>query len=638
MRLRQGNFCEFGARVHGDQITFTYMTTTKEKSYINIYDIKTRKLTTRIDITDEYKMGLVCSVSVEGLNPDSICYTIYRDGKETMDEYATRVVGRDKWNDKSRKENDYKVYSAIAVDDYEFKHAKPNIAPKDMIIYKLHMRGFTMKHGLNRWDKGNYKGFIKLLDEIVDLGVTTIEFQPLYEFEEMGIVESTIVNEHFTTENIIEDSGKVNYWGYDKGHYFAPKASYFGGEKASYNMKMMIDEIHARGLEVIMEIAFNKLVSDEVMMKSLIFWAKEYNVDGLHILGNDLPIKRLVTSPYLTDVKLFYHEYPYEVLDGERLNKHLFISNDEFLYALRQLQNHFDGYVSELANNSKRQNERFGFVNYAANSNGFTLYDSFAYGEKHNEANGEENRDGNNYNCSNNYGFEGKTNNKAINSIRLHNMKTAICAVMLGQAIPLILAGDEVGNSQGGNNNVYCQDNETGWVDFPKNKFARELREFTKAMIRFRKNNPIIRLEEPMHMNDYHHTGIPDLSYHGREPWMMGIGDEKKALGVLYAGEYSLDDNKDDILICYNFHYDEEKFALPRMSGNKKWYLACNTYSDFGELKYIKSQHYIMVPGGSITILVGKETKITNDSVEILDKKKERKHHDSTNKSLQNNN
>ena len=291
---------------------------------------------------------------------------------------------------------------------------------------------------------------------------------------------------------------------------------------------------------------------------------------------------------------------------------------------LRQLQNHFDGYISELANNSKRQNEKYGFVNYAANSYGFTLFDSFSYGEKHNEDNGEQNRDGNNYNCSNNYGIEGKTSNKAINQIRLHNIKTAICAVMLGQAIPLILAGDEVGNSQGGNNNVYCQDNEIGWVDFPKNKFANEIREFTKAMIRFRKDNPIIRLEDPMHMNDYHHTGIPDLSYHGREPWMMGIGDEKKALGVLYAGEYSCSDNKDDILICYNFHYDEEKFALPRMSGNKKWYVACNSFNNFGELKYIKSQHYIKVPGGSITILVGKETKITNDSIEILDKKKRR--------------
>jgi len=171
---------------------------------------------------------------------------------------------------------------------------------------------------------------------------------------------------------------------------------------------------------------------------------------------------------------------------------------------------------------------------------------------------------------------------------------------------------------------VYCQDNEIGWVDFPKNKFATEIREFTKAMIRFRKDNPIIRLEDPMHMNDYHHTGIPDLSYHGREPWMMGIGDEKKALGILYAGEYSCSDNKDDILICYNFHYDEEKFALPRMSGNKKWYVACNSFDNFGELKYIKSQHYIKVPGGSITILVGKETKITNDSIEILDKKKRR--------------
>ncbi|MCR4611462.1 MAG: glycogen operon protein GlgX, partial [Lachnospiraceae bacterium] len=590
----------------------------------NIYNITTYELIDRIEMTSEYRLGRVCSVEVEGLNASKICYLIYRDGKETMDEYATKIVGRDKWNDKSRSNIKYKVYSAIATDNFEFSNKNPAIAPKDMIIYKLHMRGYTMQHGLNRWDKGNYKGFLKCLDEIEDLGVTTIEFQPIYEFEEMGLVESTIVDEHFQTENVVKDTGKINYWGYDSGHFFAPKASYFGGENASENMKKMIDELHGRGLEIIMEIAFDKTVSEDVMISSLIFWVKEYHVDGLHILGNNIPIAKIVRSPYLADTKLFYHEYPYDLLEGEKYGKHIFISNDEFLYALRALQNHFDGYIAELANNTKRQNENYGFVNYAAASNGFTLFDSFAYGEKHNEDNGEENRDGNNYNCSNNYGYEGKTNNRAINTIRLNNIKTAICAVMLGQAIPLILAGDEVGNSQMGNNNVYCQDNKVGWVDFPKTKFSKEIREFTKEMIKFRKDNPIIRLEEPMHMNDYHHTGIPDLSYHGREPWMMGIGDEKKALGVLYTGEYSQDDNKDDVLICYNFHYEAERFALPRMPGNKKWYKACNSLGHFEELKYIKSQHYIMVPGGSITILVGKETKLTEEGAEILTGNKSR--------------
>ena len=233
MRLQQGNFCEFGGRVHKDWITFTYQTKTKKESYINIYDIKTYKLITKIEVTSEYKMGLVCSISVHGFNPNDICYLIYRDGKETMDEYSTRVVGREAWNDKSRKDCDYKVYSAISCDDYRFKNKKPGIAPKDMIMYKLHMRGYTMKHGLNRWDKGNYKGFLKCLDEIEDLGVTSIEFQPLYEFEEMGIVESTVLNEHFQAETVITDTGKVNYWCYERGHYFAPKASYFGGDNAS---------------------------------------------------------------------------------------------------------------------------------------------------------------------------------------------------------------------------------------------------------------------------------------------------------------------------------------------------------------------------------------------------------------------
>lgn len=622
MRLKRGDFGLFGARCTDDSIIFTYATQTNTKTYINIYDNKTYRLIDTIDITKQYRLGRVCSVEVFGLCASDICYLIYRDGRETMDEYATKIVGRNIWDDKTRSDNDYKVYAAIACDNYTFNYDKVSIAPKDMIIYKLHMRGYTMQHHLNRWDKGNYKGLIKCLDEIADLGITSIEFQPIYEFEEIALKESSVVDEHYQTTNIITDTGKINYWGYNNGHYFAPKASYFGGDNASSNMKYMVDEIHRRGLEVIMEIAYDERVDLDVMVSSLIFWVREYRIDGIHILGNNLPIDRIVKNPYLADTKIFYHMYPYETLMDEKFDKHLFIYNDEFLYALRSLQNHFDGYIAELANNTKRQNTHYGFVNYAANSNGFTLFDSFAYGEKHNEANGEDNRDGNNYNCSNNYGCEGKTNNKTINMMRLNNIKTAICAVMLSQAIPLILAGDEVGNSQMGNNNVYCQDNEVGWVDFPKTKYAVAIREFTKRMIQFRKDNPLIRLEEPMHMNDYHHTGIPDLSYHGKEPWMMGIGDEKKALGVLYTGEYSLADNKDDILVCYNFHYDEERFALPRLIGNKKWYMLLNTTGEFTDISYLEDQHYILVPGGSITILLGKETIITDKGAKILTHKK----------------
>ncbi len=621
MEIRQGLYNGYGVFLDGEWIEFTYKTETKEESYIDIYDVKNHKLLERV--VSEYKIGNVNSVAVKGFKPEDICYLIHRDGKDTVDEYASRIIGREVWNDKSRAETEYKIYSGIAVDDYEWKNNdfKP-IEPKDMIMYKLHMRGYTMQHGLNRWDKGNYKGIIKCLDEMVDLGVTSIEFQPLYEFEEIELVETSVMDKNFKIQTVVEDIDKTNYWGYSNGNYFAPKASYFGGQNASYNMKYMIDEMHGRGLEVIMEMAFDNTIDEELQIQSMIHWVKNYRIDGIHVLGNELPIDKISTNPYLSELKIFHHEYPFELLVREKGDKHLFISNDEFLYALRGLQNHFDGSISELTNNLKRQNDKFGFVNYAANSSGFTLYDSFSYGEKHNEDNGEDNRDGNNFNFSNNYGVEGKTNNKYINTIRLNNAKTAIAAVLLGQSIPLILAGDEIGNSQKGNNNIYCQDNPVGWINFSKNKFATELREFTKTMIQFRKDNPVIRLEEPMHMNDYHHTGMPDLSYHGREPWMMGIGNEKKAIGVLYAGEYSLDDNKDHVMVCYNFHYDEESFALPRMRGNKKWYKTCNTITGFNELEYVEGQQYISVPGGSITILVGKDTKITKDKIEIIKEKK----------------
>ena len=159
-------------------------------------------------------------------------------------------------------------------------------------------------------------------------------------------------------------------------------------------------------------------------------------------------------------------------------------------------------------------------VNFISNNNGFTLMDVFTYGEKHNEANGEENRDGSNYNCSFNFGQEGPTNNRMIQRIRYCNMRTALAILLLSQGVPQILSGDEVANSAMGNNNPYCQDNEVGWVNFSKKKSAQKLRDYVCQLIAFRKAHSVLSLSEPMQQSDYRSTGLPDLSYHGREPWI----------------------------------------------------------------------------------------------------------------------
>ena len=191
----------------------------------------------------------------------------------------------------------------------------------------------------------------------------------------------------------------------------------------------------------------------------------------------------------------------------------------------------------EFANQMRRQNERYGFINYAADSSGFTLMDSFSYGEKHNLENGEDNRDGNPVNYSSNYGHRGRdvqsSDSQNPHAADEERPSRRFCS---DRGVPMLLSGDETGNTQNGNNNAYCQDNRIGWLNVSRAKANRNLREFTRKMIAFRKAHPILSMEGAMQMKDYRHQGIPDLSYHGQEPWAMEVYREQRAIGMLYCG------------------------------------------------------------------------------------------------------
>jgi len=614
MKITIGDFKEFGAIINDKKATFTFAVSTMEPCKVHLFDDRTKKEVQVIDVPTSYRKGLVYSVCVSGISFEHLCYLIERDGELTMDEYARVVVGREKWMDESRFEHDYRVYGGFlhAMDDWDVEHEE--IAPEDVILYKLHMRGFTMEHGVSASRKGNFRGFLQRLDELCDMGVNTLEFMPLYEFEEVRYHSHLAVGENQKTYTVYHKPYGTNYWGYGPGCYFAPKSSYFGGPTADLNMKEMIREIHSRGMEIIMEISFEEYTPEDNVVDALLFWFKEYHVDGFHLLGANLPMERICRNPYLGTAKLFYNNFPQHLLYEDDGPKHLFVYDDQFLYPMRRLQNHMDGSVSEFTNLMRRQGEHFGFVNYAACNTGFTLWDVYSYGEKHNDLNGEDNTDGNNYNCSNNHGFEGESNNRVINKVRLTCVRTALATVLFSQGIPMIMSGDEILNSQRGNNNPYCQDNSIGWVNFNHKKLPKEMREYVKHLIAFRKTHTTLASPLPMHFTDYKHLGMPDISYHGREPWIMGIGAEKKAIGILYNGLYGENGQEEDVMLCFNFYYGEETFALPKLTEKRQWHLVSNTST--GEWDdaspALQNQSAIIVSGGSLSILVGRpapETK-----------------------------
>lgn len=611
--IKKGDFSEFGTRVDGKRCTFTFSVKTDSVPAIILYDAATKKELISFDIPYSMRLGHVYSVTIEGFDFSKLFYSIKTDEKQTLDIYARRIIGREKWNDVERFEKGYEVFSGFSANTYEWKHESPLIPPEELILYKLHMRGFTMKFPkIPASHRGNYKGLMDTLPYLKDFGFNAIELMPVYEFEDIRFRSHLAMDKEGNTVTVHEEPYGVNYWGYGDGNYFAPKASYFGGaDDPAYHMKELVDLVHSLSMKLILEFSFVNRPIDDVILDALIYWVKEYRVDGFHLLGDGLPIKRITENPYLNGTMIIYNNFPFDVLMNERpQNKHLFVTDDAFQYPLRRLQNHMDGNAAEFSDILRRQEKGYSYINYAASNTGMTLYDAYCFGEKHNEANGESNRDGNNYNASSNQGFEGETKNRVANRIRRTAVRTALLSVMTGSSVPMIFAGDASLNSQSGNNNPYCQDNPLGWTDYGKKKISYEMRDYLKKLIAFRKKHTVLSRKEPFRFSDYLHVGLPDISYHGREPWIMGIGNEKKALGILFAGAYGRSE-EDDVMLLFNFYYGEETFALPVLPESRKWMFVNNTgdpdFTFYEEGVLLEDQKSTIVKGGTATILIGKK-------------------------------
>ena len=237
---------------------------------------------------------------------------------------------------------------------------------------------------------------------------------------------------------------------------------------------------------------------------------------------------------------------------------------------------------------------KMGHIHYLSNYCGFTMYDMVAYDCKHNEENGEHNRDGFDYNCSWNCGAEGETDDVAVNRLRIRQIKNAMCLLMFAQSTPLIFMGDEFGNTQFGNNNPYCQDNLTTWLDWSLQEKNTEVFCFWKDLVRFRRENALLHPETELKMMDYLGVGYPDLSFHGSEAWRPCTEPFYRQLGMMLCGKYAesnhgdvvnteavrTDGDTDDagmIYIAMNMYRDTCEMGLPKVPEGKRWKLVITT-------------------------------------------------------------
>lgn len=612
--IKEGNYAKMGAYQDDDAIIFTFEGEKEQECVILLYYKEDSLKIKKIAVPSEYCIGSLRSIRVQGIEADKWNYNYEIDSKIVVDPYAVRIVGRENWFETKRFNKAYCVKSGFDFETFDWKDDEnPEILKKDMIMYKLHIRGFTMDGGCKGDVKGTFAGVGEKISYLRELGVTSIEMLPVYEFEEMILPVEDKLPDYVTWKDNNKEElvvNRANYWGYVSGNYFAPKASYAKSNQPSVELKNLIYELHQSKMECILEMYFDEKTNQNLIMDALRFWVKEYHVDGFHLIGDSVPVKAIVQDLVLRRTKLFYTGFDAELLELKKENQHLFIYNDEFLYPIRKIMNHMGGNLTEFVNQMKKQHPSVDYVNYIANNNGFTLADVFMYSEKHNEANGENNSDGNDWNFSCNYGVEGYTRRKYIQNIRKRQIKNALAIVLLAQGIPLILSGDEFGNSQKGNNNTYCQDNNVGWINWKMIEKNADILSFMKKMSQFRSEHPIISMEKPMRMTDYANKGYPDLSYHCDMAWVSGFEPSRQAVGIMYCADYAnkpKDTSDEFVYIAYNFHSGSQHLALPKLPKGKKWNLYLDTSQSEVEVKEeLASQSEIEIEGQTVSVLVGR--------------------------------
>ena len=565
-KLEKGYPDTYGATPLNEGVLFVFESASEDCGIV--LKNKKTKTVTKIPVSAEYKSGNIYSVIVKDIDYDKYLYRFYSAEKEFADPYSYTLVGNEKFG---IKKDNYEIYSSIVKFDDFNNDKRPGLSFEDSVFYLLHVRGFTAHSSSKVEHKGTFTGILEKLDYLKSLGITTLELMPSSEFEEF---EKPLAKASLNVENIdYKAENKVNYWGYKEGFYFAPKSSYCATQNPVKEFRDFVHTLHQNGIEVVMQFYFPDKVKQHKIYEVLKFWLINYNVDGFHLKGNKIPFIFIANDPLFADTKLLYDYIPEnEIYEAAFVPKKRNLSSysDAFMYQMRKVLKGDEGTLKDLVYYTKNYPEKSACVNFITNYYGFTLNDLVSYDRKHNEENGEKNVDGCDYNFSWNCGLEGKTKKSSVIKLRKKMMKDALFLVFSSKGTPLILAGDEICNTQNGNNNPYCQDNAVSYINWNLTAEAEEMLEYTKKLIALRKSdlNPVLNRE--FSMLDRAHIGYPDLSYHSDEAWKADLATYNRNMGIMYSGV----DEKDNVTLyylAYNFYWKEITFSLPYLPSSAKW-------------------------------------------------------------------
>ena len=501
------------------------------------------------------------SVVLEQPEDYEYCYKI--GGKIVPDPYGKAFSGREHWSVSKGKEK-RKLRTRIVTDTFDWgKSQFPHLKKEDVIAYSLHVRGFTKHSSSGVAHKGTFDGVTEKLPYLQKLGINQIHLMPVYEFD--------------------ENQRHVNYWGYGKAYFFAPKASYAAGDPVN-EMKSLVRQMHLAGIEVILEMPFTEGTTFSLILDCLRYWVMQYHVDGFIVNPYICNPDELAKDPVLAKSKILKKE------DGFQNVMRRFLKGDE-------------GMIRDVICQLKNQDTQL--YNYIASHNGFTLCDVVSYDGKHNEANGENNLDGPDYNYSWNCGAEGNSRKKAVNELRKNQIFNAFFLLLFAQGMPCILSGDEFMNTQKGNNNAYCQDNLISWLDWNQLSRREELYTFVCRLIALRK--ACMKQTAKKSEDTMGRSGIPQISYHGEDAWQMPAGRASRQLGVFYHEEST----EKDFYIAYNMHWLSHSFALPSLPKGMEWVCIAGTKEgvlDEKEAVPVKDKK-VQLEERTIKVFVGRQAK-----------------------------
>ena len=671
-QVRPGFFLDFGATVIPGGVNFTIQSHKATSCELLLFHREAEEPFAVLPFPDNYRIGFCYSMIVFGLDIEEFEYAYRLDGpydekkglrfdrtKILLDPYARAVTGQSHWGHKNNPQHGYRA--RVVHSNFDWGQQRHTSIPmEDLIIYELHVRGYTKDASSGVKHPGTFDGLKEKIPYLKGLGVNAVELMPVFEFDEMR------------DARLIDVNLLLDFWGYNPVSFFAPNTSYSSSKeynREGMELKSLIKELHDQNMEVILDVVFNHTaegnefgpsfsfkgfdnqiyymltpdghyynfsgcgntlncnhpVVQNMILDCLRYWVIEYRVDGFRfdlasILGRNEDgtplhqpplLRSLAFDSILGNVKLIAEAWDagglYQVGSFPSW-KRWAEWNGRYRDDMRRFLKG-DDFLSQAAARRITGSPdlydpvfrgRNASVNFLTCHDGFTLYDLYSYNEKHNEANGWGNTDGADDNNSWNCGVEGDTTDPSVLALRRKMMMNACAVLMCSRGTPMFLAGDEFADTRYGNNNPYCQDNLISWLDWSLLEKNRALYEFFRYMIHFRKAHACIRKDlEPSYL------GFPSMSLHGLTPWKPDLPESSHTACVLFSGYDDTLHKEDLVFLAVNTHWCSAALTLPQLPDGYTWKIAVNT-GDKKQQTFTDSE----IPAAGSSVLLGERSVI----------------------------